>query len=110
MNDIDQMQAGQELNDRIATGVMWWTLDPGEGGWHTPAGFRPVSEFDPSTNIAHAWEVVEKMAVDGFIPRIGNHGAGHWWVTVQFQQGAIQHTASANTAPLAICRAALKTI
>lgn len=122
--------AGPELDRLVAEKVMWWS-------WvktHVPAGvnafydWQEASDYEgpdrrgkgfcspwhPSTNIAHAWEVVERMESLGY-----EFFAGH---SVRQSSGKyfVQFTATtpvngpreyvekeASTMPLAICRAAL---
>ncbi len=117
----DTMQAGEEMNRLIANKVMGWSkghdddcyMDGIEEVW---TDYDPVyagRTFNPSTNIAHAWEVVEKLHI-GVLP-IGDGlwRAGfsdpksfvNWWEQAEY--GACETMAEADTAPLAICRAAL---
>lgn len=121
--DYDTMPAGPELDRLVAEMVMGWKLRPdgmayhgGATGWRVPhPGAVPPAQFSPSTNIANAWEVVERMA-----PRLRIQKGGHtpyyaihrtelgyvagYWTAVPFL------TSPADTAPLAICRAALKAV
>lgn len=113
--NYDEMESGPEMDRAVAEKVMRWSHVPDgeitEGGWAPKGEVVPVclrTEWAPSMRIESAWEVVEKMMRLGFLPRIGNHGEGFWFVTVTFGYGAIQHTCQGATAPLAICRAALK--
>ena len=66
-------------------------------------------EFSPSTDIAAAWQVVEKIdehfMLERYIGAIG--GVIEWVCTIDV--GDIK-TGIASTAPLAICRAALKAV
>jgi hypothetical protein len=79
MKDYANMEAGPELDRLIAKEVMGWEpllvsdRDPTPHFWHDPSGVtvnrrtHPActddTQFRPSTNIAHAWEVVERMSV-----------------------------------------------
>lgn len=60
--------------------------------------------FEPSTKIADAWEVVEKMAPDDDEFRLTRHRRGRWLCTFKFFDGLSE---GAETAPMAICLAAL---
>jgi hypothetical protein len=123
--------AGRELDALIAEKVMGWTRYP--AGMH-PTDNRTISgvlycppyyPYDAgsanvvpyySTNISEAWEVVTKLAerglwmtmltpfnaADGFHVAYTPHGEAQW------QAGL--GTVIADTAPLAICRAALKAL
>ena len=126
--NIDELPAGPELDALVAEKVMGWYsnelvwCDKGgsvgywvsdevrfrEGG-HWPA-------FHPSTDIKAAWEVVENLK--------SLSGIGGWFsievpsgdiVRAGFQShlghaGEWRHRSNATSAPLAICRAALKTV
>lgn len=97
------MKAGRELDILVAEKVMGWC-------WAT-LSIDLGREFYPSTNMADAWEVVEKMHKGKFLFDISlSVGAGY---TVRFfsRDKEIFHTASyVETAPHAICIAALKTV
>jgi len=76
----------------------------------SPQGLR---EFFPSTNISHAWEVVEKVVGDGVVRiEVGQPTLGLVCVTISTDPAApawvTRGTAIAANAPHAICRAALK--
>ena len=117
------MVAGRKLNERIAVEVMGFIVeqmtDPGGdvGPWYRidgesdPAddivGWCPVADY--STDIAAAWEVVEYMrAKDEWAFTLGTDTDGDWDAT--FWEGDTFHDATADTAPHAICLAALKAI
>jgi hypothetical protein len=121
---VDELPAGPELDRLVAEMVMGWQwgknrIDAGmdafgdwreahevEGPIRNPGGYF-VRHWSPSTDIAHAWEVVERMSELGnplrhlsdgrsrigyFFARFGDSTEGNW---------------PAETAPLAICRAAI---
>ena len=135
--NIDEMPAGRELDALVAKKVMGWRITAWNDG--EPWGNREVfPPFEPingipadcdcishseagepphySTDIAAAWEVVEKMEACPY-----PHGAeiGSAYVDgldgyiVAFGRGGpepIDVAEFAVTAPLAICRAALKAV
>lgn len=95
-----------DIDKRIATEVMGWDYIPHEGYKTDYAGMMPyVTEFNPSTNISDAWLVVERMRELGWIVTIGNEPPDY---DCEF---IYDRTTSAficeETAPLAICNAAL---
>lgn len=119
------MTAGDALDVLVAEKVMGWSKGKYWGGsgatdrWFdggkelgsdhaTPEGhgdgdyYSPDESWSPSTDIRAAWEVVEKLP--GFGMTHMRDGSWH----VAFGGGAFP--ASADTAPLAICRAALAAI
>lgn len=103
------LPAGPELDRLVAEDVMeWFVEDSGDGmpwfavwpGDGTSRWVHQVAVWNPSTNMAHAWEVVERMRVHGSAAiQSGDFG---WEVIFGGSVGI------ADTAQLAICRAALK--
>ena len=110
-NDIDR---------QIAEKVMGW-YQTISGTWH-PSNYW-VQDFTPSTNIAHAWQVVEKLVKEGAAPALINDDNGHWALAMDGMQEIpsdelvdmwtsflVTKDLWADTAPLAICKAALEAI
>ena len=112
--DIRNMEAGRELDALVAEKVMGWQWYDGHGTagpsyWETQGGeFAHFGEFEPSTDIAAAWEVVEKMAelVGPISVAWGSFGTEGNMASVMAFMGNPPGVV-APTAPLAICRAAL---
>ncbi len=112
---IYAMPAGGEMDCLIAEKVMGWWLEahmcnpPIPVAYMNPkdrAWYRKAEDWAPSTNIAHAWEVVERMIVLGKMFSMGSHGHDNEdWSAIFGSIGGY-----ADTAPLAICRAALKAV
>ena len=126
---MDKMEAGPEMDALVAERVMVWTkIDTWHGeplaeGWN---GFwdgewivwteRPLSDeedqskpWTPSTDISAAWPVVEKLQSMEITIRFHPQHRGPWKVTLFGLDGDLTFiTEFADTAPLAICRAALK--
>lgn len=116
------MQAGRELDELIATKVMGWRkeivyppteLMPPYYIWVNPMDSdNCLPKFNPSTNIADAWEVVEKMLEQGYDMRLDYLYAHETYICL-FDKAIPYYSEGgeyANTAPLAICLAALKTV
>ena len=124
--DIDKLEA-RELDARVATEVMGWKevslpdvdwfvnkeyekltqpifyLIPNQGiSFANSIGFRP---FHPSTSIAAAWAVVEKMKEEHEPIKIVV-----WETHTHVFIGEDELFIHAPTAPLAICRAALRAV
>ncbi len=113
----DRFVAGVELDRQVALQVMGW---PQFRSWDGPfpcweewtdrsAGHISVHRskthadpFSPSTNLTHAWEVFERMGGDDVGVQWRADPRGFWRAWIGEGQ------AEAETAPLAICRAALK--
>lgn len=64
-----------------------------------------------SKDIAAAWEVVKRLRATGCAVHIGTHNNGHEW-TVRASRGCLRASweGHGDTAPLAICRAALRAV
>lgn len=121
-----------DIDERVAREVMGWEKVNGFKRDHRwvdkakdPDTFFTLTDWQPSTNIAHAWEVVEKLAEQNIVVSLmdqlgydedaGNHNL---W-RVQFMD-AEAHEAErsheeiwfelceAEAASMAICKAALK--
>ncbi len=109
------MKAGRELDAKVAEEVMGWEIitlgNTDVWAERLVDGWEPKRQnWNPSTQIADAWLVVEKMKND--------------WCNLEFMCGRYQakfktgarvieykyYEAQADTAPLAICLAALKAI
>jgi len=120
--EILALEAGRELDALVAKKVMGWHLvrwaDETDGGrvWKGDAGeYRapysvdpnPKWRWSPSTDIAAAWEVVDALMDNGIgLPQIFHDGQ-LWVASVSDCTRKKSNMASALTAPLAICRAAL---
>lgn len=119
---VDNMPAGHEIDQLVAERVMGWKyarhngfdvpvysyiVGPSEGGSLAPR--RSCSDWKPSIDIAHAWEVVEKITDPSFSGRdaLGIPASSrfsNWW-----NQENLWASTSEDAA-LAICRAALKSV
>ena len=121
------MKAGRELDALIAEKVMGWSSQADGLYWDTgnhrtrlvlgsiiakkrkEMGLENAQDFvfAPSTNIADAWEVVEKFVTadhrDGYDVQLSARSDG--WMCCIFPYEPVE---GADTAPLAICLAALK--
>lgn len=104
------MPAGREMDALVAEKVMGLEVSRDHYGGprhlvRTGAKWRYDVIEAYSTKISSAWEVVEKMIhLDPMIDWWGSH----WDCVLRRQEGSCEeYTASAPTAPLAICRAAL---
>lgn len=74
----------------------------------------PGSPFwcKPSTEIQYAWEVVRKMQLKGFHSShtdLSEDSGQEWW-SWHFTKGNDSYSAQAESAPMAICLAALKAV
>ena len=117
------MEAGRELDALIAEKVMGWEATADGLYWDArqkrtrlvlgsaiakkreEMGIEngPGFVFAPSTDIAAAWEVVEKADLWSLYGSIGD---GPYRACIQFEDR--EGLMTADTAPLAICLAALK--
>lgn len=126
MTDYRTIPAGPELDALIAEKVMglrvewisgkpWWVGGnelPGSPAILCPGKFG--HSIEPySKHISFAWEVVEKLKEDFGGISVGDRNTGHigcWNVSFHDEFGIQRHSGWCKTAPLAICRAALKII
>ncbi len=108
------MQAGREMDVLIAEKVMGWKRFDHviQSGWFPP-GLEPMANIYGheiprySTDIAAAWEVVEKTRLlDTYT--LGEHDGK--WAVLSLTYSDLEPFALADTAPLAICLAALKAV
>lgn len=123
--NIDTMSAGRELDVLVAEKVMggkvehdWDDFDGGDISRCRGCGFFDQDDTKPkfcipcySTDIAAAWEVVEKLRESHFKQAALNFHPTEicvqfWDVSAQRYQPSI----CASTTPLAICHAALKAV
>jgi len=109
--DDEFFKAGPELDALIAERVFGWK-------WHIRGGVCYAEHdcfnapdlwpiFSPSNNIAAAWEVVEKIAT---LKPHYDLSDGHCMIFYDEPSGECAGSATGETAPLAICRAALKAV
>lgn len=112
------MKPGRELDSLVAEKVMGWRKDS-DGDWERPSkdaidGWYPDHLFPYSTDIAAAWEVVEKLTAqfgDDFT--IWSIWSRENKIRARFNRGESRTYAAqadAPTAPHAICLAALKAV
>lgn len=120
--NVDDMPAGREMDALVAEKVMGWILSPAK--WlvrdrkaiaipGNPIGPKTWEDLDApglprySTDIAAAWQVVEKLFAIGsfFSVESPNNGVG-WSCGITRGRDTIEYIL-ADSAPLAICRAAL---
>jgi hypothetical protein len=120
------MQAGRETDKAVAEALGWSLIpvtedDDGEKAWDTGRILLPVYAFNPSTLISDAWLVLEKVWTR--LPKTGcgtyrfqlNRRDSDGWYVCEFAPDAqgdwrTHATGEAPTAPLAICRAALRAL
>jgi len=138
--EILAMEAGRELDALIATEIMGYQ---GVGFYRRKSrftsGWEPCAKDDVtpdtpewkatlaiwredgetfavkrySTDISAAWQVVEKLASEGFTPSIVFSDEKHWGMTAYCQQESVvgdftlEDVVWCDTAPEAICKAAL---
>jgi hypothetical protein len=129
MSNWRELPAGRELDALVAEKVMGWKYrqsspDPkkhfcreygNDAGWWLKPSMTPGAKHwacatcSPppaySTDIAAAWEVTEKLAEDFMLVYAVAHAG--WRARFEHAEGWWKGEAYADTAPLAICRAAL---
>lgn len=95
----------RRVNEKGEPEAMRVAEDEGDPDYEFPV-------FAPSTDIADAWQVVERMRRDGFHVGIADNRPNTWWVDLTPDASVSGECTSAEgaTAPLTICLAALKVI
>jgi len=110
----------QQLNNKIAK-FMGWTYIPDSKKrlcWKTPEGWLRYKPPAFSTNMTMAMLVVEKMEEMGFWVMMGDHDVDDegtieeiWWCKFYpSDENILERIEYANTAPKAICLAALSAV
>lgn len=112
-----ELEAGQALDDLVATTVMGWCSPEGYNYWMTLFGDGNFdlhalrATWHPSESIEAAWEVVEKMVTERRMFRLGFNGNGyHFECSLPDGKYPVFDSGTYPTAPLAICAAALLAI
>lgn len=111
--NIDAIPAGRELDAMVAEKVMGWRAVGGHKGVPSdPQCTVHVEVPRYSTLISCAWEVVEKLQETSILEHLEQRDGDEGKYVVQFcakpNEAWWHEHAYADTAPLAICRAALK--
>lgn len=116
--EIDELEAGQRLNELVAELVVgekppFAYADPTAGGGHgDPGGYR-IGARPYSTDIGAAWSVVERLlSLHWALSELSSDEGSRWGVILEKypREDEIYATAEAETAPLALCRGALKAV
>jgi Phage ABA sandwich domain len=113
--NYDTMPAGQDLDELVGKALGYTYIDFPDGAcphvkhWSRPDGTfcGMIPQF--SESIAHAWEVVEKMRDKGHYVNACQRQKVCWCEVVDYD-GMPLYRVKAKTAPLAICRAALRAL
>lgn len=110
---IDQLAAGAELDALIAEKVMGWKNE-GRGWINAEGKYTALVEYCFSTCISGTWEVVEKLKPLRLhlIDRTDYEAGENCWEAylLDTKYGPHHPHSKGETAPLAICRAALKAV
>jgi len=115
VSDILNMEAGPELDRLIAEKVMGWKFVPDaiycairQPCFVEESGYKRLPcDFRPSEDISAAFHAAEEMRKRKLFLALGNDEGGYCAV---FSEKMRPFQAFAETAPLAICRAALLAI
>lgn len=114
---MTELKAGRELDALVAEKVLGWKrgkrFGNGNGEWEIPGRENDSYKLtcyrtpDYSTDIAAAWEIVEKLSM--WVCPANN---GHDWTAgrLSLEEPSPEGGTWAETAPHAICLAALKAV
>lgn len=114
---FDELQAGRDLDRIISEVVMGWKIGQENGTsntlWLNEAGeyalgmlwFSYCSNWMPSTDIVAAWRVTQFF--EGYDWKLESTGSGFIFT---IYKDATHYTGESDSAPLAICRSALKAV
>jgi len=107
---IDELEPGRELDALIAEHVLGFALPfKGRGEFDTfDANGKPVLNY--STDIAAAWRALDRLRVIDFRHVTLEMAGGCWRCILQPYNQNETFSSFGYSAPLAICRAALKAI
>ena len=106
-------EAGRELDALVGTHVFEWAHDPGYSFPWSESEDANVGFLLPqfSTDIAAAWQVVEHLKAEWMFNLIGPSAKKQWAASFMNSKNAtVFAIIAADTAPLAICLAALKAV
>lgn len=114
-DDILNMPAGREMDALIARNIIGLEESHEPGWWWINGMMEECPDY--STDIAAAWEVVEFLLNSGYAPNLVNDDNGKWYLSFNGTQDLDTVTFVTaftdvpelwcESAPLAICRAAL---
>jgi len=124
------MPSEREIDALVAEKVMGWTLERYEDGrpaktpadyadaanndgwsWHGQPGDSEAYTWKPSTDIAAAWQVVEKMRAEGWSVQLRSNVYDPFWdcdAVRGYASTGIKHSGTAIEPARAICLAALR--
>lgn len=106
------MKQLNNIDSLVAQLVMGWEYEEHRSGagWKNEHGFysHRVNCWNPSTRLEQAWTIVEKLNYDQ--KDLVWHVGEQQWCFVFGQDATNKWHAFADTAPLAICLAALQTV
>jgi len=108
----------EQINEIIAEYVMGWAIHPRNTAFWVPQLYMKTddyqhvirSEWKPSTDIASAFQVVEKMREKNWLFHCSNH-SDSWGAEFWFTQEWREHCEKVDSSlPRAICLAALSAL
>ena len=109
---IDECPAGPAMDAAVAEALGWhWHDGRGTAGpsyWETADGDTAyIWDFEPSTDIVAAWELIENLKKRRPMVTIQLDGWGSTWIC-WVDNNNMNQWEKGETAPLTICRAFLK--
>ncbi len=116
--NLDSFKAGRELDALIGEKLFGVSYEFVYDDYMIPDPDDPIAyDVCPhySTDITAAWQVLEKLLTmtenqDIHLEHLGSGEEGYWGVSTCYEMGEWKDWARAETAPLAICLAALQAV
>lgn len=101
-----------KLNSIVAEHVLGYTISTNcvAGEAYTRGGIQmsKVADFMPATDIADAWTIIRKLQKDGIVTSVSTYGSCNTSVVMIQENKAYEVTIRSDSAPIAICMAALR--
>jgi len=113
MNYDELEKSGRDLDALVAERVMGWVCPDQYNYWMTihPGGTFDLHQlkatWSPSTDIAAAMLIIDKLRADGWHFSCDDFGGEPWWAEFANEDNTIGGQATGEKLELVICRAAL---
>lgn len=102
----------EQIDSLVATEVMEWEHKPGvEGRWYEYGNLVATEDWSPTTDMQDAWQVVRQLEGWDYYLRLTKTKTGNWRCDLELlDDDDWIVSVVCDTAPLAICSAAIKLV